>query len=128
VNVLDENIPDSQRRLLLAWRVRFRQIGEEIGRKGMKDNEIISLLHQLDRPTFFTLDSDFYRPRLCHEGYCLVHLDVEEEVVAEYIRRLLKHREFNSKGKRMGRVIRLFPTGAAVWQIHHKQEGHLSWR
>ena len=87
-----------------------------------------SLLHQLDRPTFFTLDSDLYRPRLCHEGYCLVHLDVEEEVVAEYIRRLLKHREFNSKGKRMGLVIRLFPTGAAVWRIHHKQEGHLSWR
>ena len=53
--ILDENLPDSQRQLLKGWRISFRQIGFEIGREGMKDDEIIPLLHGLNRPTFFTL-------------------------------------------------------------------------
>jgi hypothetical protein len=127
MNVLDENVPESQRRSLRRRRVAVRQIGRDIGRKGMKDDEIISLLHQLDRPTFFTLDADFYDRRLCHEGYCLVHLNVEEEHIAEYVRRLLRHPELNSKAKRMGLVIRVDPTGLSVWRIHEEQERHLSW-
>jgi hypothetical protein len=94
----------------------------------MKDAQIISLLHRLDRPTFFTLDGDFYNRRLCHEGYCLVHLDIEEEMVAEYVRRLLRHRELNTKAKRMGRAIRVLSTGLAVWRIHQEQERHLAWQ
>ena len=39
--VLDENVIDSQRRLLSSWRIPVRQIGYETGRKGMKDSEII---------------------------------------------------------------------------------------
>jgi hypothetical protein len=59
VNVLDENIPDSQRRLLRRWRIPSRQIGDDVGRKGMKDAEVVTVLHHMDRPTFFTLDEDF---------------------------------------------------------------------
>jgi hypothetical protein len=127
MNILDENVPESQRALLRGWRVAVRQIGQDVGRKGMKDQEIIPLLHQLDRPTFFTLDSDFFDRRLCHEGYCLAHFDVEEEVVAEYIRRLLRHRELNSKSKRMGSVIRVSSSGLAIWRTHDDQESHLTW-
>ena len=127
MNLLDENVPESQRSLLRSKRVSVRQIGQDIGRQGMKDDEIISLLHELDRPTFFTLDGDFYDRRLCHEGYCLVYLDVEEEMVSEYIRRLLRYRALNSKAKRMGQIIRALPTGLTVWRIHEEQEGHLSW-
>ena len=54
MNILDENVPESQRSLLRKRRVPVRQVGQDTGRKGMKDNEIIPLLHQLDRPTFFT--------------------------------------------------------------------------
>lgn len=128
MNILDENIPDSQRVLLRTRRIALRQIGLDLGRKGMKDDEIVPLLHQLDRPTFFTLDGDFYDPRLCHEGYCLVHLDVEEEMAADYVRRLLRYRELNTKAKRMGCVIRVLPTGLALWCIHREQESHLSWQ
>ncbi len=60
--ILDENFPDSQRQLLRGWRVSFRQIAFEIGREGMTDDEIISLLHGLNRPTFFMLDEDFFKP------------------------------------------------------------------
>lgn len=126
MNIVDENILESQRTLLRRKRVALRQIGRDLGRKGMKDDEIIPLLHQLDRPTFFTLDSDFYDRRLCHEVYCLVHLDIEEETVADHVRRLLRHRELNTKAKRMGCVIRVLPTGLTLWRIHQKQESHLS--
>src|ERR1700733_15018287 len=99
MNILDENVPESQRALLRSRRVAIRQIGQDVGRMGMKDDEIIPLLHDLDRPTLFTLDGDFYDRDLCHEGYCLVHLDVEEETAAEYVRRLLRHPGLNTKAK-----------------------------
>ena len=94
----------------------------------MKDGEIIPLLHQLDRPTFFTLDGGFYSRRLCHAEYCLVHLDVDDELAAEYIARFLRHRALNSKAKRIGRVIRAMPTGLIVWRINVEREQQLSWK
>ena len=44
MNVLDENILKNQRQLLRGWRIRVRQIGDDIGRKGLQDEEIIRLL------------------------------------------------------------------------------------
>lgn len=64
--LLDENIPRSQRHYLRTQRFPVRQIGYEIGRSGMQDEEILPFLLSLRRPTFFTLDEDFYKPRLCH--------------------------------------------------------------
>jgi hypothetical protein len=127
VNVLDENVRVEQRGLLRRWGIRVRQIGYDIGWEGMQDDEIISLLHRLDRPTFFTRDEDFYNRRLCHEGYCLVYLDIGETRVAEYVRRVLRHPALNSKAKRMGRVIRASPAGMTAWRIHREHEESLSW-
>lgn len=64
MNLLDENIFAFQRHQLLAWKIHVRQIGVEIGTRGIDDlEEIIPLLHSLRRPTFFTRDHDFYRTR-----------------------------------------------------------------
>lgn len=60
MNVLDENIPNSQRQLLRSWRIGVHQIGHELRRQGMKDEEIISLLHGLPLVTFFTRDLGFF--------------------------------------------------------------------
>jgi hypothetical protein len=76
VNILDENIPASQQHLVRGWRIRTFQIGKEVGRSGMKDDEIVPLLHHLRRPLFFTRDEGFYRRSLCHPHYCLVWLAV----------------------------------------------------
>jgi hypothetical protein len=127
MNVLDENVPESQRTSLRTGHVSVRQIGEDIGRKGMKDDEIIPLLHDQSRPTFFTLDNDFYVRHLCHERYCLVYLDVENHAAAEYLRRFLKHREFNTWAKRHGRVVRISPTGIASWRVREEQQHHYNW-
>lgn len=125
--ILDENLPNSQREHLEAWRISFRQIPFEIGREGMKDDEIIPLLHQLNEPTFFTLDDDFFHPRFRHPKHCLVHLDVGGKEAAEYIRRTLKHPDFNTKAKRMGCVVRVSPTGLSVWKIHAEEKTFFAW-
>ena len=127
MNILDENIIDNQRRQLNSWRISVRQIGFEIGRKGMKDREIIPFLHQLNQPTFFTRDDDFYERSLCHAGYCLVYLDVRKEEVATFVRRVLRHRVFKTKARRMGKIIRASHVGLSVWQQHAEKEDHFGW-
>ena len=127
MNVLDENIIDNQRRQLKSWRVSVRQIGYEIGLKGMKDREIIPFLHQLSQPTFFTRDDGFYDRRLCHAGYCLVYLDVRKEEVATFVRRVLRHRAFKTKAQRMGKVIRASHIGLSVWTLHAEKEERFDW-
>ena len=58
--VLDENIIDSQRKLLKAWRIRVCQIGYDIGRQGMKDrDQVIPLLLTLRQPVLVTRDQGF---------------------------------------------------------------------
>jgi hypothetical protein len=127
MNVLDENFPDDQRAMLEAKRIRVRQIGRDLGRTAMKDNELIRLLHQVDRPTFFTLDVDFYDRGWRNEGYCLVYLDIDEDAAAEYVIRLLRHQDLNTKAKRMGSIIRVTPGGLAIWRIRKEREERLAW-
>ena len=126
--VLDENIPASQCERLKRWRTTFRQIGGELGQNGMDDDQIVPLLLRLDRPTFFKLDEDFYNRRLCYERYCLVHLAVSETQVADYVRRILRHAQLNTKAKRAGRVLRASPGGLTGWQPHQVRDRYISWR
>jgi hypothetical protein len=127
VNILDENIPSDQRRLLQSWHIPVHQIGDNVGQKGMKDNTIIPLLHQLRQPTFFTRDQGFYERGLCHARYCLVYLAVEKSEVAMFVRRLLHHPEFDTKAKRMGMVIRVSHAGLSAWRLNVEKEMRLSW-
>lgn len=128
MNILDEDIGQSQCQSLAAQKVHFRKIGVGIGRSGMKDQEdILPLLHQLKHPTFFTLDHGFYRPTFPHQGYCLVFLDVWDDEVADYIRRFLRHPEFRTQTQRMGKVVRIRLTSISYWQIHLRAEQTLRW-
>jgi len=128
MNVLDENIIDSQRQQLLAWRIRVRQIGYEVGRKGMNDREeIIPLLHHLRRPAFFTRDAGFYHRTLCHAGYCIVYLRVAKTEVAEYIRRFLRHPEFDTHAKRSGKVVQVNRDELRYWQRSAVSEQKVEW-
>lgn len=125
--IIDENFPESQRLILHGWRIAVRQIGQEVGRDGMQDEEIIPLLHQLSRPTFFTLDADFFHPTLCHARYCLVFLDVDQYEAATFIRRTLRHESFNTAAKRMGHVLRVAQPGITFWRIHQANKTQLTW-
>ena len=127
MNILDENIIDSQRQRLRHWRIAVRHMGYDVGRQGMKDQEIMALLHRLRRPTFFTRDDDFYARHLCHARYCLVYLAVAKDEVAPFVRRLLRHREFDTVAKRIGTVIRVSPVGLSVWRLHAEQAISVAW-
>ena len=52
--LLDENLPDGQRRLLREWRVHFRVVGIDVGRTGTKDENLVPVLHRLPQATFFS--------------------------------------------------------------------------
>ena len=127
MNILDENVIDSQRQLLRHWRIAIRHMGYDVGRQGMKDQEIITLLHRLRRPTFFTRDEDFYARRLCHARYCVVYLAVTKVEVAAFVRRLLQHREFDTVAKRMGAVVRVSQVVLSVWRLHAEEAIHFAW-
>ncbi len=128
MNVLDENIVSDQRRLLEGWGIHLRQIGFELGRAGMKDrNEVVPFLHTLRRPTFLTRDHDFYRADLLHHGYCLVLFDVKSREAAEFIRRFLRHPSFRTQAQRIGKVIRVRPSGLSWWEAGAKAERAASW-
>ena len=127
MNILDENIPENQRQLLRSWRIKVRQIGHEVGREGMKDDEIISQLHRLAPVTFFTRDLGFYHHHFCHAKYCLVCLAVSQYEVASFIRSFLRHSAFRTQAKRMGKVIRVTNTRIRIWQLNTEKEEHLIW-
>jgi hypothetical protein len=127
VNVLDENILESQRQLLRSWRMPVRQIGHELGRKGMQDEEIIPYLLTLRRPTLFTRDLGFYSRTLCLPRYSLVILAVGQYEAAHFVRRVLGTPDFNTQAKRMGAVVRVTHNGLTVWRLHAEREVRLAW-
>ena len=126
MNLLDENVPENQTALLDRQGVRVRQIGQGVGRLGMLDPEILTLLHSLKRVTFFSLDWDFSGPYLCHPAYCLVYLHVQKQDSAMYVRRVLRHPELNTQAKRMGAVVRASEPGLRVWR-RNEAEQMLTW-
>ena len=125
--ILDENIPNSQRQLLQSWHIHIRQIGNEVGYKGIKDEEIILLLHKLHNVTFFTRDFDFYNQNLCHHNYCLVCLAIGQYEAASFVRRFLHYPKFNTQKNRMGTVLRVSHTGIRLWRLHTEIEEELKW-
>ena len=125
--VLDENILESQRSQLRRWRIHFSQIGHEIARKGIHDDDIITLLRRLRRPTFVSWDRDFFDRTWCSDHFCLVYLDVRQFELAQYVRRLLRHSEFKSWSQRKRRVLRVAPTGIPAWHAHVARLSRYRW-
>lgn len=126
MNLLDENFPEDQLPLLKEWRIAFRQIGD-VARPGIKDPDIIPVLHKIGRVTFFTQDEDFFRRKLCHAAYCLVWLNVRADDAALQVRRLLRHPQFNTENKRMGIVARVYHGGIHFWQRNCASLQRVDW-
>jgi hypothetical protein len=129
MNILDENIIASQRQRLRSWRIPVRQIGVDIARKGLQDEEILPFLHHLRRPTFFTRARGFYRREVCHRQYSLVCLEVVPEEVAIFVRRVLRHPRLKTQVTRMGTVVRASHRGLGIRRLHaqEQEEEVMSW-
>jgi hypothetical protein len=104
-----------------------RQIGYDIGRKGLQDEEILPFLHRLRQPTLFTRDLGFYRREVCHGRYALVYLAVAPEEVAIFVRRVLRHPTLNTRAKRLETVVRASHRGLSLWRLHAQKEEMMLW-
>jgi len=127
MNILDENVPEDQRSLLQTWGIPIRQIGFDVGRKGMKDEAITPFLHELRDTTFFTRDLGFYDRKLCHPRHCLVCLAAGKDEVAVFVRRVLRHPELETKAKRMGAVVRVSHAGFSIWRQNARKQIYINW-
>jgi hypothetical protein len=127
VLLLDENITAAAERQLRRWRIPVRVITEHFAREGTADANLLPILHRLGQPTFFTHDGDFWMPRLCHPRYCIVHLAMEDIEAADYIRRFLRHPQFSTAAKRVGKVIQVRAAGMTVYVSHHSKPVHVEW-
>ena len=128
MNILDENIPRPQRELLEGWRIPVKQVGFNVGRRGIQDEEIIPFLIKQRKSTFFTRDGDFYGRRLCHASYGIVYLSVHISEAAIFVRRLLRHHDFNTYSRRLGRVMRVSSVGISFWQLNENRERRVGWK
>lgn len=127
MNILDENIGETQRLILRTHGIHIHQIGYDVGHKGMDDEQIIPFLHSLRDSSFFTRDEDFGIRRLCHPRYCLVCLLVEEDDVAKFVMRVLRHPQLNTKAKRMGTVVRVSYEGMGIWRRNAERVIYIYW-
>jgi hypothetical protein len=125
--ILDENFPRDQIESVRGWTASVLSVGDDFGEKGMSDELIVADLRTMTRPTFFSLDKDFYDRSLRDRRYCLVWLDVTESVAANYVRRVLRHVDFRTKGQRLGCVISAAPAALKVWRWKAARESYIAW-
>jgi hypothetical protein len=127
VIVLDENIDEFQQQMLRKWKYHFKQIGAGVGRRGMKDENIIPHLIRTKKCTFFTLDKGFYSQELCHKSYCIVFLSVSQFETSLFIKKFLKHKEFNNHTKRNGKVFLLEHKNIKYFSLNTTKEKRAIW-
>ena len=125
--VLDENLPEEEKLRIKKFVNSVKQIGDDLEISGIKDNEIIKLLHQLKKPTFVTLDSDFFKPDLRHKNYCLIFITVRFFETAKYLRPFLKLEQFNTIAKRIGKVIQISADKIIYWELNSVEMKKISW-
>ena len=95
---------------------------------GLKDEEIIVLLRRQRNPTFFTRDAGFYELPSDIEGIAWLWQVLDKNEVAAFIRRFLRHPDFATQAKRLGRVVRISRVGMAMWRVRSQSEMHTSWK
>ena len=125
--VLDENISAAEEAKLTGWGIRCRTIGVHVATKGDDDAQLLTFLLTLARPTFFSHDQDFWEQSRQHSRYCLVWLDTEETEQARFIRAFLRHPEFNTRAKRLGKVVRVHADGLTCHHSRHGRPKRIAW-
>ena len=103
------------RRWVTAVRLQQLRPGQHI-----LDDRVPEILRTCHQPTFVTIDADFWEPALCHPGYCIVYVELDfrrQQELPKLLRRLFRHPAFKSRAQRMGKVIRLNPSGIWYWEV-----------
>jgi len=126
-HIFDENFSAPLMEIIRTKLASVTQAGKDWGRSGWKDrDQIIPNLHG-SGATFHTLDSGFYDWRLSHRDYCLVYYEISEIELIEYIFRFLHHQNFDTRAKRLGKVIKVSPSQIAFWKINEYRFQSIQW-
>lgn len=127
-HIFDENFSAPLMEIIRNKFSSVAQVGKDWGQSGWKDrDQIIPHLHD-SRAIFHTLDSGFYDWRLWHRDYCLVYYNVPETEIIEWIFKFLHHRNFDTKAKRQGKVIKVHPTQITYWGLKDHQYKAIPWK
>jgi hypothetical protein len=124
-NVLDEQI-DEEYYIELRRHISIDKVGYGFGRAGMQDEEVRRELHKSGK-TFHTQDKGYYHPIHRHHAYCLVYYDVLDKELVTYTRRFLRHPQFNTHAKRMGKVVRVTTQYIEVWSLKSENREIIEW-
>ena len=111
-----------------ALRRRFSmvKVGDGFGYSSMSDGDIRRELHH-SKQTFHTQDRRFCHPRHRHPTYCLVFYDVADPDFVSCVQRFLRHPRFNTRAKRMGKVVRVTLEHIEVWELHRENREIVEW-
>lgn len=87
----------------------------------IKDEAIPKLLQQESQPTFVTInESDFWRKTAINNQFCMVCLalpDSRAREISQRLRTLLDHPLFDTKKKRMGKMIRVAEKEVSYYSV-----------
>ena len=84
-------------------------------------------MHATKQITFFTRDLGFSRASWRHANYCLVVLTVPVLETAHHVSKLLRHPRFNTRAKRMGKVIKVSTKHLTFWEIGRQRQSIAGW-
>lgn len=91
----------------------------------IKDDGIAELLRQQNQPTFITInEKDFWREIAIDSQYCVVCFTLRDGLsreIGQSLRTLLQLQEFNTKAKRMGKVIRVTKEQISYYTFRRRQ-------
>lgn len=93
----------------------------------MQDDEIIPLLHTLRRSTFLTRDQRFYLRETPHRHFCIAVLAVRQDETAHFVRRFVKHPQFDTEAKRLGCLVLISHEGLRIRQLRVDGETRVLW-
>jgi hypothetical protein len=90
----------------------------------IKDDAIPMLLRQQSQPTFVTINErDFWRKVEIDNNFCVVCFtfpDHRAQEISSSLRAILQHPDFNTKAKRMGRVLRVTDNNIAYYSVENR--------
>jgi hypothetical protein len=122
--VLDEQLSNETLKMAIArWhkgQVTFIKLLRS--RTLINDDEIPALLRRLKQPTFVTINwPDFWKKLPVNHHYCLIcfaiDLDRRNEIPS-LLRQVLKLKQFNTKARRMGVVMRVTKKAVHYYRIN----------
>ena len=79
-----------------------------------------TVLRTLRRPTFVTIDADFWDRNLRDPRYCILFFPLsvrEQRSLPDLLRRCLRLPEFRTRAARMGTVARISSERILVWRL-----------